>query len=505
MCPCCCRPMATALTGVADMRPGIRFLLGDEARELTDIDPTMTVLRYLREVEGRVGSKEGCAEGDCGACTVVLAEVRSEALTYRAVNACIQFLPTLDGKQLLTVEDLKTADGSLHPVQQSMVDNHGSQCGFCTPGFVMSLHALYQQGGSQDRLEIDNALAGNLCRCTGYGPIVAAARAMTDYDAPVPGGLPEAEVVAQLKSWTDDDGVSLEWQGRKYFAPRSVDALAAIYKHHTEANILAGGTDIGLWVTKQQRRLQILIYIGDVVGLDQLQVVDGVLQIGAGVTYEHAIDTITEHFPDFGEVMRRIGSRQIRNAGTIGGNVANGSPIGDSPPVLIALGATLVLRCGEERREMPLEEFFVDYGKQDRQPGEFVERIDVPLMKPDQLLACYKISKRFDQDISAALGAFAVTLDDNNVVADARICFGGMAATPQRAAATEAALLGKAWTAENVSTAAACMSEDYTPLSDMRASADYRMKVAQNLLTKFWLESTSGDLESRLVGSTARG
>jgi xanthine dehydrogenase small subunit len=487
------------------MRPGVRFLLGDEPRELTDVDPTMTVLRYLREVEGRVGSKEGCAEGDCGACTVVLAEVRGEGLSYRAVNACIQFLPTLDGKQLLTVEDLKSADGSLHPVQQAMVDNHGSQCGFCTPGFVMSLHAMYQDGGSQDRQEIDNALAGNLCRCTGYGPIVAAARAMTDYDAPAAGGMPGTDVIEQLKAWQEGDGVSLEWQGRKYFAPRTIEALAAIYKHHTEANILAGGTDIGLWVTKQHRRLQSVIYIGDVAELDSLEIVDGVLQIGAGVTYERAIATINEHFPEFGEVMRRIGSRQIRNAGTIGGNVANGSPIGDSPPALIALGARLTLRCGPDTREMALEDYFVDYGKQDRQPGEFVERIDVPLAESDQLFRCYKISKRFDQDISAALGAFAVTLDGSGNVASARICFGGMAATPKRARATETALLGKPWTEETVLAAAAEMAKDYTPLTDMRASADYRMKVAKNLLLKFWLETTEENLESRLVGVAANG
>ena len=491
------------------MRSSVRFLLGDEQRELTDIDPTMTVLRYLREFEGRVGSKEGCAEGDCGACTVVLAEVGhgagGDALTYRAVNACIQFLPTLDGKQLLTVEDLKSADGALHPVQQSMVDNHGSQCGFCTPGFVMSLHALYQQGGSQDRLEIDNALAGNLCRCTGYGPIVAAARAMTEYDAPAPGGLPEAEVIAQLKDWQVGDGVSLDWQGRKYFAPRTTEALAAIYKHHTEANILAGGTDIGLWVTKQHRRLQTVIYIGEVEDLNNLEVVDGVLRIGAGVTYEKAITTINEHFPEFGEIMRRIGSRQIRNVGTIGGNVANGSPIGDSPPALIALGARLVLRCGPDSREMALEDFFVDYGNQDRQPGEFVERIDVPLAASDQMFRCYKISKRFDQDMSAALGAFAVTLNDDGNVADARICFGGMAATPKRAAATEAALLGKPWTEATVLAAAGQMTNDYTPLTDMRARAGYRMKVAQNLLTKFWLETTEESLESRLVGVAVNG
>jgi xanthine dehydrogenase small subunit len=258
-------------------------------------------------------------------------------------------------------------------------------------------------------------------------------------------------------------------------------------------------------VTKQHRRLQTLIYIGDVVELDRIQVVDDVLQIGAAVTYERAMATINEQFPEFGEVMRRIGSRQIRNAGTIGGNVANGSPIGDSPPALIALGARLVLRCGQDVRELPLEDFFVDYGKQDRQPGEFVERIDVPLAPADLLFRCYKISKRFDQDISAALGAFAVTLDAAGQVISARICFGGMAATPKRATATEAALIGKAWTQETVQMAAQQLATDYTPLTDMRASATYRLKVAGNLLQKFWLETSAPETETRLVGVVAHG
>jgi xanthine dehydrogenase small subunit len=476
-------------------------MLGDDVRELTDVDPTMTVLRYLREVEGRVGTKEGCAEGDCGACTVVMVELDGAGgLAHRAINACIQFLPTLDGKQILTVEDLRRDDGALHPVQQALVDQHGSQCGYCTPGFVMSLYAHYQTGAPTDRQSIDDALTGNLCRCTGYGPIVAAARAMATMA--VSSAAKDQNVQSVLEDWATGGGVALDQDGRKYFAPSSVDELAEIYAAHPDATILAGGTDVGLWVTKQHRRLGTVIYLGDVADLKELREEGAMLRIGAGVTYEQALDVITAHYADFGELVRRLGSKQIRNAGTIGGNIANGSPIGDAPPALIALGATLILRQGAARREMPLEDFFVAYGEQDRAPGEFVERIDLPLHGDQILFRCYKISKRFDQDISAAVGAFSLRLE-GGVIAEARICFGGMAATPKRAAACEAALTGAAWSESAVVAACAALADDFTPLTDMRASAGYRLKVAQNLVRKFFIETTEPDVETRLVGALA--
>jgi len=478
------------------MRTSIRFLLGDEVRELSDVDPTMTVLRYLREVEGRLGTKEGCAEGDCGACTVVMVEPDGDGLAHRAINTCIQFLPTLDGKQILTVEDLKSADGALHPVQQAMVDEHGSQCGYCTPGFVMSLYAHSQMGGATDRQSIDDALTGNLCRCTGYGPIVAAARVMTD------AAVSTANARNILSRWATGEGVALEYEGRTYFAPANVDELADIYLAHPDATILAGGTDVGLWVTKQRRALDCLIYLGNVAELKELGEHDGQLRIGAGVSYEQALDAIRTHYPDFGELVRRIGSRQIRNAGTIGGNVANGSPIGDTPPALIALGATVTLRKGAVRRTLALEAFFIDYGKQDRAAGEFVEYIDLPLHGAERLFGCYKIAKRFDQDISAVMAAFSLRLDGDSV-AEARICYGGMAATPKRAAACEAVLNGAVWTEDTVAAAMAALAEDFTPLSDMRASAEYRLKVAQNLLYKFYIETTAPEIETRLVGAAA--
>ena len=479
----------------AQTRP-VRFLLGDQRRELAAIDPNTTVLNYLRLVERRVGTKEGCGEGDCGACTVVLGELDGGTLRYRAVNSCIQFVGALDGKQLLTVEDL--ADGMLHPCQQAMVDCHGSQCGFCTPGFVMSLFALYQEPGTPDRNRIDDALAGNLCRCTGYGPIAAAAKAMKEGAEPDLFAGRAAETAAALKALDDGAMASLEGDGRRYFAPRSVDALATLLLDHPGATILAGGTDVGLWVTKQLRRLGPIIAIGAVEDLKRISVDDGWIEIGAGVTYSDALATIEAHYPDMAGMMRRLGSEQIRNAGTIGGNIANGSPIGDAPPPLIALGSRLLLRCGDRTRELALEDFFLDYGKQDRQPGEFVVAVKVPVADPKSIVRCYKISKRFDQDITASLGAFALTLD-NGEVADIRICFGGMAPVPKRARQAEAALKGKPWTRETVEGACWVLSEDYTPISDMRASARYRLRVAQNLLRKFFIETSEPVARTRIM------
>jgi xanthine dehydrogenase small subunit len=474
----------------------VRFLLGDERRELSAIDPNTTVLDYLRRVERRIGTKEGCGEGDCGACTVVLGELDGGALRYRAVNSCIQFVGALDGKQLLTVEDL--ADGALHPCQQAMVDCHGSQCGFCTPGFVMSLFALYQEPGTPDRNRIDDALAGNLCRCTGYGPIAAAAKAMKAGAEPDLFAGRAAETAAALKALDDGAMASLEGDGQRYFAPRSVDALAKLLLDHPGATILAGGTDVGLWVTKQLRRLGPIIAIGAVEELKRITVKDGWIEIGAGVTYSDALATIEAHYPDIADVMRRLGSEQIRNAGTIGGNIANGSPIGDSPPPLIVLGSRLVLRRGDRTRELALEDFFLDYGKQDRQPGEFVVAVKVPVADPGRIVRCYKIAKRFDQDITASLGAFALTLQAGEV-ADIRICFGGMAPVPKRARQAEAALKGKPWTRETVEAACWVLSEDYTPISDMRASARYRLRVAQNLLRKFFIETSEPAVKTRIM------
>jgi xanthine dehydrogenase small subunit len=482
------------------MRDRIRFLLGHAPRTLRAVDPTMTVLDYLRRVEGLTGTKEGCNEGDCGACTVVRVRPDGDGLRTEAVNACIQFVGTLDGCQLLTVEHLAGPDGALHPVQQAMVDYHGSQCGFCTPGFVMSLFALSRAGEAvPDDQAIDDALAGNLCRCTGYAPIARAAKAMYAAD---PGrdhiAARAAETLAALRALSDAEIVSVERDGRRFLAPATADQLAELLAAHPKATVVAGATDVGLWVNKDMRILDTVIYVGRVAELARVAETPEGIEIGAGASYSDAVAVLARHYPDMGEVIRRLGSVQIRNAGTIGGNIANGSPIGDSPPMLIAAGATLHLRQGKARRSLPLEDFFIDYGKQDRRPGEFVETVVVPKPASGTQFRAYKVSKRFDQDISAVLGAFQMRVADG-AVAEARIAYGGMAATPKRARAAEAALVGAPWTEATVRAAMDALDRDFAPIDDWRASAAYRRLAARNLLMRLFVETTDPAAETRLA------
>ena len=477
---------------VSAPRRTIRILLGGEAREITDIDPNRTLLQYLREDQGLTGTKEGCAEGDCGACTVLLGEAEDGFVRYRPINACIQFLAAVDGKQVIAVEHL--ADGTkAHPVQQAMIDHHGAQCGFCTPGFVMSLMALHLDDQPATRQAIDDAQAGNLCRCTGYGPIIDAARDSAEAPRTEAWQALEETGAKVLADWAGDEQ-ALEVAG--YGAPRSGGELAELLARTPDAVLFAGATDVGLWVTKLGRRLDPLVYVGGIDELKQIRRADGRIEIGAAVTYGEAEAALGAIHPDLAELVRRIGALQVRNAGTIAGNIANGSPIADMPPPLIALGAELVLRSAGGRRLLALEDFFIDYGEQDLRPGEFVEAVRLP-EKPSGAFACYKISKRFDQDISAVLAAFHVGIAEG-VVTDARIAYGGMAATPKRASAAEAALTGQAWNEAAVRAAQAALASDFTPITDMRASAGYRMKVAQNLLWKFYLEQ-SGASATRLA------
>jgi xanthine dehydrogenase small subunit len=465
------------------LRDIVRFRLNGVLQEVGNPDPTLTVLRWLRTQARQTGTKEGCAEGDCGACTIVLYDGDG----WRAVNACILFLPMIDGKALFTVESLSPPDGPLHPVQQAMVDTNGSQCGFCTPGFVMSLYAHYLNKGACSPSTIRDTLAGNLCRCTGYGPIIDAARRMNDF--------PRVETACEPLERGKDLG--FEHDGRLFFAPASADELAILYEQHPEAVLVAGATDVGLWVTKRLQVLPTVISVASVADLKQIRDTGAALEIGAGVTYSDAFAALAGLHPDFGELLRRLGSVQVRNAGTIGGNIANGSPIGDTPPPLIALGAQIVLRRGDTRRRIALEDFFIAYGKQDRAPGEFVETIIVPKPAANASFHVHKVSKRFDQDISAVCGAFHI-VRDGDAVRSARIAYGGMAATPKRALAAEAALTGKPWSETSVRAAMALLDTDFTPLSDMRASADYRMRAAKNLLLRAWTEM-SGAAATRVL------
>jgi xanthine dehydrogenase small subunit len=480
----------------------VRFILDGDIVELHDVDPTRTVLQFLREDLRKTGTKEGCAEGDCGACTVVLAELDrdGEGLSLKAVNSCIQFLPTLDGKELITVESLCGRDSGLHPVQQAMVEQHGSQCGFCTPGFVMSLFALYKSQSDPSRRDIDDALAGNLCRCTGYRPIIAAASAMyqippADGDwlrQPCGRGEPPVDRIERLRSIARDAALELHHGDRAFYAPRTIDELADLLGKHPDATLLAGGTDIGLWVTKQHRELATLIYLGEVEGLGDIHTGDTHLEIGGAVTFTDAMPAILEHYPLLDDMLSRFASPPIRNVGTLGGNVANGSPIGDSMPALMAAGASLVLRSATGCREIALDDFYHDYRVNDLQPGEFVERIRLPLPAPGSTLRCYKVSKRFDQDISAVCAAFRLELEGDHV-RSIRIACGGLAATVKRAAHCEQAMAGQPWTEATVAAGMAAFAKDFSPITDMRASAGYRLQAGSNLLRRLYLE-TRGEL-----------
>jgi xanthine dehydrogenase small subunit len=468
------------------LRSEIRFLLGDERQDLVGVDPTRTVLQYLREDAGLPGTKEGCAEGDCGACTVILAE-RDETggIRYRPVNSCIMFMPALDGKQLLAVEHVRAPNGTLHPVQKAMVDHHASQCGFCTPGFVMSLTALHIAGHAPERHELAEALAGNLCRCTGYRPILDAGRAALSNTRPS-SHVPALRYSLDMLN-TDAETLNTAGAGRRFIAPRSLAELTAILAAEPTALILGGGTDVGLWVTKQHRDLPLLVATEHVTELRQLVVSDTHLTIGAAVAYADAMDSLAALHPGMGAWLRRIGSRQIRERGTIGGNIANASPIGDMPPLLLALDATLILASAKGERRLPLDDFFQAYRQTALAAGEVLVAIEIPRPAADIRFGAYKVAKRFDQDISAVCAVFALQVDGQKV-ARIRIAYGGMAAIPLRATAAEAALMGKAWTEDTVHTAMAAIDTAFRPLSDMRATAHYRSLVARNLLLKFHLE-----------------
>ena len=472
------------------MRGDIRFMLNGVARRIADLSPTTTVLDYLRGAERLCGTKEGCAEGDCGACTVVLGEPDGGAIAWRPVNACIAFLPELDGRMLLTVEGLAGPEG-LHPVQSAMVDCDASQCGFCTPGFVMALFAFQHGGEAPDEDAVHEALAGNLCRCTGYRPIVAAARAVAGigdrFDAAAPA------LGAALAPLRNAEDLAIERDGQRFFAPASLDRLLALRAAHPAARLVAGGTDLALLVTKEYRRLDCVISVARVAELGGIEVDPERMTIGAAVTYADALPAIEPLWPSFGRLIRRIGSRQIRNLGTLGGNIANASPIADTPPALIALGASLVLRSPAGERTLPLEEFFIDYHRTALAADEIVAAVRLPLPQPRQLFRTDKVAKRWDQDISAVCCAIRVTVIDGRV-SEARIAYGGMAAIPARARRCEARLAGASWSEASIEAAAAELAVDFRPLGDWRAGAEYRARVAGNLLRRFWLANARPDL-----------
>jgi xanthine dehydrogenase small subunit len=479
-------------------RPALRFRFRGREVALDRLSPRRTVLDWLREEAGAKGTKEGCAEGDCGACTVVLARLRRGRLTYQAFNACILLIGQLDGAELITVEDLAEGD-ALHPVQQAMVDHHGSQCGFCTPGIVMSLFAAYHSGEPATPASLCDQLAGNLCRCTGYRPILTAGLATCDGAPTDRFAASNKERAAALASFADGRDLFVGDDAWFFAAPASLDSLASLYELFPDADLVSGATDVGLWITKQLRDPRRVIWLGRVAGLDDIaERADGVLSLGAGVTLAEAHPLLGAIHPDLGELMRRFGSIQVRASGTVGGNIANGSPIGDLAPALIALGGSVVLRKSATTRTLPLEDFFIAYGKQDRAPGEFVLAVEAPRLAPGQHYRAFKVSKRLDEDISAVMMAARIQVEGRRVTG-ARVAYGGMAATPKRAANAERALVGASLDARASWRAAlSSLSSDFTPLTDQRASAAYRMAVAANLLEKALIEISGASAPTRI-------
>jgi xanthine dehydrogenase small subunit len=481
------------------VRNALRFLFRGSEVVLDRFSPRATVLDWLRDEIGAKGTKEGCAEGDCGACTVVLARLKAGAIAYEPVNACILLLGQLDGAELITIEDLAAAGEELHPLQRAMVDHHASQCGFCTPGIVMSLFAAYHSGAPHTYDGLCDQLAGNLCRCTGYRPIIAAAlETCNGVPADRFGAMAKTRAAA-LSALASKEDMFVGDAAAFFAAPASVDSLAALYARYPDATLVAGATDVGLWITKQLRDLKRIIWLGRVEGLDGVRPsADDAVSMGAMLTLEAAAPVLGAIHPDLREVLRRFGSKQVRASGTVGGNIANGSPIGDLAPALIALGGRVILRKGAETRALPLEDFFIAYGEQDRERGEFVAAVEAPRLEAHQHYRAFKVSKRLDEDISAVMLAARVDVDGRRIVG-ARIACGGMAATPKRAASAERALVGvnlderRSW-----QSAFAALSQDFAPLTDQRASAAYRRTVAANLLEKALLEISGVGAPTRI-------
>ena len=484
------------------MRNEIRFLLNGKVQHVSDVAGDVTLLEWLRGQPHLRGTKQGCAEGDCGACTVTMARPDAMGrLEYRPVNSCILFLGMIDGSAIRTVEGLASPDGKLHPVQSAMVAADASQCGFCTPGFVMSLYAAWQNGRGLSANEVDTTLAGNLCRCTGYRPIVDAASMLDhgkDGDMAKTDMAKEAAMLAALSLAKDhQDDICLGDGVTQFIAPATNASFAQIYAKNADATIVGGATDIGLWVTKQHRKLGTFIWTGRVAGFDQIETDGDFMRIMPAVTHQQFLHHIADDLPECAELLRRFGALQVRSSGTVCGNIANASPIGDLPPVLISLNGAVELTKGVTSRLVNLENFFLDYGKQDRKVGEFVSALLIPKgTKPN--LRCYKISKRFDQDISAVMLAANLEIVDGMMVG-VRLAFGGMAGIPKRASHAEAELAGNPLDIAHFKNAAAALADDFTPVSDMRGSARYRLLTAQNLLVKYGLELISGK-QMRLAG-----
>jgi len=466
----------------------IQFLFSNQIYKIKNPDPNKTILSYVRDDLKKTGTKEGCAEGGCGACTIVLGELQKNKIVYKAINACIAFLPTLNGKQLILIEDLIGNNQKLHPVQEAMVKFHGSQCGFCTPGFTMSLFSMYKNNRSVNKDIVDEALSGNLCRCTGYRPIIDAAKSLNNKIDLDHFKKNQNRTINLLKKIQISE-VEINNKGKRYFAPKTIINLKKILKKYPNAKILSGGTDLSLEVTKLRKEIKTIVSLNSLENLNFIKKNKNYIEIGATTSLIEFQNFIKKYFTDFYEVLKRYGSLQIRNVGTIAGNIATASPIGDTLPLLLTLEAKVVVQGINKIKTFSLNEFFVSYRKTKLKKGEFIYSIKIPIIK-DSIFKAYKISKRFDDDISSVCGSFIFSIQ-NNKIKKAVIAYGGMSEIPKRASAIENRLLNSEFSENTFEKAVNLINKDFSPLDDMRASKNYRIAVAKNLLLKAFHEIKS--------------
>ena len=469
----------------------VKFLLNDKILEIKNPDPNQTVLNYIRTELKKTGTKEGCSEGGCGACTIVLGELINNKIKYNSINSCISFVPSLNGKQLLIVEDLVSKDGKLHPVQDAMVRFHGSQCGFCTPGFVMSLFSMFKNNKSFNNELITESISGNLCRCTGYRPIIDAAKSLNKINRKDEFSKNENKIIKLLKK-IKSKNIYIKKDDKVYFSPKNIKDLKNIIKKNSNFSFLAGGTDLSLKVTKERKDILSIIDLKEIKELDFIKVNKNYMEIGAATPLIKFEDEIKKYYPDFYSVLKRYGSVQIRNVGTIGGNIATASPIGDTLPILLSLNAEVLIESFNQKKVLPINNFFIDYRKTKLKKNEFIRSIKIPLFKKN-IFKVFKVSKRFDDDISSVCGSFNFEINKNKIK-EVFIAFGGMAAVPKRAKACEKILKNKPLTINTFDKAKNYLEKDLSPIGDMRASKEYRLEIAKNLLMKCFIEINSNKL-----------
>ena len=463
----------------------IKFVYGNQIIQIQNPNPNETVLSYIRTKLRKTGTKEGCAEGGCGACTIVLGELKKGRIIYKAINACIAFIPTLAGKQLVLVEDLVSDDGSLHPVQEAMVNYHGSQCGFCTPGFVMSLFAMYKNYSFFEDNVIKDSISGNLCRCTGYRPIIDAAKSLNKISKFDFFKKNQQRFISLLKK-IKHKNIVISNKNKKYFAPSNVNELIKTLKQYPNSKLLSGGTDVSLVVTKERKDLDSLIYMNSIDELNYIRKNDNYIEVGATTPLIDFESFIKKYFPDFAQIIKRYGSTQIRNICTIAGNIATASPIGDTLPLLLSLDSQIIIKDKNKTKILPLNGFFINYRKTKLKKGQFIHSIRIPLLLKS-IFKAYKISRRIDDDISSVCASFNVELK-NNKIKKIRVAYGGMANIPKRAIYCEKILLNSSLSDSTINKAKKSLEKDFRPVTDVRASQKYRMEVAKNLLEKCFLE-----------------